>query len=311
MQFNIIYTPYTVRPLNLFLISLIHNTSIHLRLISNACPPDEVDLLHGLAALAPDRISVLVHPTSVMLPHPVLLNELQEMETGKYFAFMDSDILALGDIQPFLEDLLQENAGVFSGSPVWADSPILPNDHPKAGGRFMITEDGFCLGGTYFAIYRNAEISEIRKQTGITFNNYEWAAIPSDIQHIIRQMDLQKERYDNGKVLNILLQHTGHSCLYTEDLPIIHYGGLSRYLTVLIRQEKAMANHKANRSGQENMRLQAESIAMALLAIQQDKPVPQMKLNSRSDTADLIRKSLDHCILLRQHYRTVLQQIGL
>ncbi|MCF8238483.1 MAG: hypothetical protein K9I85_10035 [Saprospiraceae bacterium] len=311
MQFNIIYTPYTVRQLNLFLISLIRNTSVQLRLVSNACPPDEVALLHGLAALAPERVSVLVHPTSDMLPHPVLLNELQEMETGKYFAFMDSDILAMSDIQPFLEDLLQENAAVFSGSPVWADSPVLSNDHPKAGGRFMVTEDGFCLGGTYFAIYRNAEISEIRNNSGMTFSNYEWAAIPSDIQHIIRQMGIQKERYDNGKVLNILLQHAGYRCVYTEEGPILHYGGLSRYLTVLSRQEKAMAYHKAHRGGQEKMRLQAEYLAQALLAIQQDKPVPKMPLSAASDTSKTIRKSLDHCIQLRQHYRTALQQIGL
>ncbi len=311
MQFNIIYTPYTVRPLNLFLISLIHNTSIRLRLVSNACPPDEVDLLHGLAALAPERISVLVHPTTVMLPHPVLLNELQEMETGQYFAFMDSDILALGDIQPFLENLLQENAAVFSGSPVWADSPVLPDNHPKAGGRFMITEEGFCLGGTYFAIYDNAQVKHIRSAYGMSFSHSDWADLPTDIQDIIRQMGLQKERYDNAKVLNILLQHAGQTCIYTETLPIIHYGGLSRYLTVLDRHEEAMAYHKANRSGQEKMRLQAEYLAKALLAIQQDKPVPPMPRDAQSDTADTIRQSLDHCIQLRQHYRTALQQIGL
>ncbi len=311
MQFNIIYTPYTVRPLNLFLVSLIHNTNVSLRLVSNACPPDEVELLHGLASLAPDRVQVLVHPTSTMIPHPVLLNELQEAETGEHFAFMDSDILATGDIQPILATYLQQQAAVFSGSPIWADQPVLRNDQPKAGGRFMITEDGFCLGGTYFAIYDNATVKEIRNTFGMSFSHSDWEDIPSDIQQIIRKMSLVKERYDNAKVLNILLQHAGHSCIYTENLPIIHYGGLSRYLTVLSRQEAAMANHRANRSGQEKMRLQAEYLAQALLDIQHDKPIPQATSSIDKKLSSTIHESLEHCFTLRKHYRTSLQQIGL
>lgn len=311
MQFNIIYTPYTVRPLNLFLVSLIHNTTVNLRLVSNACPPDEVDLLHGLASLAPDRVRVLVHPTSTMLPHPDLLNELQEAESGEYFAFMDSDILAYGDIRPLLDAHLQQHAAVFSGSPIWADRPVLGKNQPKAGGRFMITEDGFCLGGTYFAIYDNARVKHIRSTYGMSFSHSDWGDLPVDIQDIIRQMGLEKERYDNAKVLNILLQHAGHSCTYTEELPIIHYGGLSRYFTVLSRQEAAMANHKANRSGQEKMRLQAEYLAKALLDIQRDKPVPPAADSSGFELSASIRESLEQCFTLRQIYRTQLQQIGL
>ncbi|MBK7344741.1 MAG: hypothetical protein IPJ06_17590 [Saprospiraceae bacterium] len=311
MQFNIIYTPYTVRPLNLFLVSLIHHTSVRLQLVSNACPRDEVDLLHGLASLAPERVEVLIHPSSTMLPHPVLLNELQEIEVGPYFAFMDSDILACGDIQPILTTFLQDYSAVFSGSPIWADRPVLARDQPKAGGRFMITEDGFCLGGTYFAIYNNEHVNRIRKAFGMSFNHSDWDDIPSDIQQIIRQMDLVKERYDNAKVMNILLQHEGHSCTYTEDLPIVHYGGLSRYLTVLSRQEAAMAYHKEHRGGQQKMREQAEYLAQALLDIHDDKPIPPPGHRMSSTLSSTIRESLEECFSLRQEYRTVLQQIGL
>ena len=86
-----------------------------------------------------------------------------------------------------------------------------------------MTSDGYCLGGTYFAIYKNQILSEIRSENSSGFQRIKWAEINPDTKSYLTSLGLRKERFDNGKMLNILLQKQGHSCTFIPCDSIIHF----------------------------------------------------------------------------------------
>ena len=208
-----------------------------------------------------------------MRPHYEVLDTLQVQTDESYFAFMDSDIMALGNFEDQLLSELTETQAVFSARPIWSPDVIRPEGRKKAGGRFMLDRDGFCLGGTYFACYDNAVLNDLRLKEGVGFGFKWWDELSAEHQKKIDGMGRRFERYDNSKVINLLLQANGASCRYMECDEICHFGGMSRFGSVLSKDEERMRWHEKHRSGQRDMRLIAGFMSSAIDCILAYRPV--------------------------------------
>jgi hypothetical protein len=142
---------------------------------------------------------------------------------------MDSDILATGEFMSEMSSYLPQYAGVFSGSPIWCteEERVLGASAPRVRGQFNRTADGVCLGSSYFAIYDNNVLTEFIQSTGIDFRRYWWRQVPHQYQRQVACMGLQRERYDTGKLLNILLFAQGRAIVFVDSLFLQHIGGVS------------------------------------------------------------------------------------
>lgn len=253
LRFNIIYTPGTVRSLRIFVLSLLHHTDCAFRLVTNGCDDAEVATIERFCSIskrlefyrfvekrrAPNKIS----------QHGTVLNHLVELETSSHFCFMDSDIFALGDFMVELRPLLGHYAAVFSCPPVWVTTSdrIASCRSHVFGGPHYATESGIVLGGSYFAVYAIGPLRTVMAETGVTFQKYarpgivrpprltarikeRMAFVRSPLrreQAAIAELGVSADLYDTGKLVNLLLQASGHR-LTGVDLPFLrHVGGLS------------------------------------------------------------------------------------
>ena len=114
-EFNIIFTPGTVKYLSLFLWSLLKWSDCSFRLVSNGCLPPERRYLKKLSRQNP-RLEFWAIPTQNSKPHGLALNYLHAMTHSKHFCFMDSDIFATGDFIGPLARHQDQYAGIFSGA---------------------------------------------------------------------------------------------------------------------------------------------------------------------------------------------------
>lgn len=230
--FNIIYIPGMTKYLKPFVSSLLNSTKCRYRLVSNGCVREEQRLLEAYCSENP-RLEYFLLSSDNIVTHCKALTILQEMEDSDYFCFMDADIFSSG---PFLEEFLpylKQYSGVFSAYPIWCDAKyqLIPNDWPDMGGRHIISSDGVCLGGSYFAMYDNRVLKGFIKSTGINFSRYSWQEIPAQYQEKLLELGLNKNTYDTAKVLNILLQDQGHSLLFIESESLFHLGAMTEFFS--------------------------------------------------------------------------------
>lgn len=228
LQFNIIYTPGTVKHLSFFVWSLLDWSNCSFRLVSNGCHPAEQRYLQNLCA-QDSRLEFWSVPTRNCLPHGQVLNYLQAKNRADHFCFMDSDIFATGDFLRTIPETLLTYAGVFSGLPIWVkkDEVILPHAFRHMVGTFNQSDAGNCLGSTYAALYDNRILTDVMQSTGIGFEEYHWHDIPGDLQQQILKLDLEKETYDTGKVLNLLMLSRNQQLINLDIPSLCHIGGTS------------------------------------------------------------------------------------
>lgn len=228
LQVNIIYTPGTVKHLSFFVWSLLKWSDCSFRLVANGCQPVERRYLQALCA-QDERLEFWAMPTKSSLPHGQVLNYLQAMNSSAHFCFMDSDIFATGDFLTEIIPQLVAHAGLFSGMPIWVkkEEEVLPHDFRHMVGTFNRTDKEVCLGSTYVALYDNHMLTEIMQSTGIGFEEYRWHEIPKDVQDKLINLGLEKDSYDTGKVLNLLLLSQGSKLLNLELPNLCHIGGTS------------------------------------------------------------------------------------
>ena len=103
LQFNIIFTPYTVRYLKPFIASLLKWSDCRYRLVANALSSEDKDQLIELADQH-DRLEFIVLSETGPIEHGKALRWLQERTESPWFCFMDSDIIATG---PFLDQVAE------------------------------------------------------------------------------------------------------------------------------------------------------------------------------------------------------------
>ena len=174
-----------------------------------------------------------------MVKHGQALAYLQKRESSDYFCFMDSDILATGDFLSALVPDLTHQTAMFSGSPLWSspNEQVLPDNDTRMRGWYSTTHTGVCLGSTYFAIYDNDALTRCVDTTGIDFCRYSWSNVPISHQQQLREMGLQKDVYDTGKLLNLLLFTEGRKLVNQNSPCLQHLGGISTYQAGLRSQQ--------------------------------------------------------------------------
>ena len=228
IEINIIYTPGTVKDFSFFVQSLLKWTPASFRLVSNGCLAPEQRYLAKLCRLDP-RLEFRVIPTKSSLPHGQALNYLQALTLDDHFCFMDSDIFATGDFVSEIMPFQSDHDGVFGGMPIWvkAAEEILPAGFRSMTGMFNRTADGLTLGSTFFAVYNNRRLTRIMQSTGVGFEEYRWAEIPTDVQKQINALGLAIDSYDTGKILNLLLLSNGGKLINLDIPSLRHIGGAS------------------------------------------------------------------------------------
>ncbi|MCP4756486.1 MAG: hypothetical protein GY866_36945 [Proteobacteria bacterium] len=228
LEFNIIYTKGTVGPLSFFVWSLLKWSDCSFRLVSNGCLAPEERFLRRLCDQN-NRLEYWTIPTKSCLPHGQVLNYLQTMTRSDFFCFMDSDIFATSDFESRLTGFLKEHTGIFSCAPIWitANDAILPESFRIMSGTHNRSENGVCLGGTFFAIYDNHALTNFIQETGIGFNGYRWSEIPPQFREELSSIRIVKDVYDTGKLLNLLLTNRDHKLIYENSPALCHIGGIS------------------------------------------------------------------------------------
>ena len=88
LTINIIYIRNTVKDLLPLLSTLFEHSKCNYRLVSNACTQEEVDLLKSVSK-RDNRILFRDFGFSEIAHHHFVLNMLLELESSKYFAFID------------------------------------------------------------------------------------------------------------------------------------------------------------------------------------------------------------------------------
>jgi len=238
LRFNIIYTRDTVKYLLIFAMSLLRWSDCSFRLVANGCTDEECDLLERFCERS-KRTVFYRYPSDDILPHGTVLTHLQQMEDSEYFCFMDSDIFATSNFMDDFFPLLREYDGIFSCPPVWCEEGenILDTRNSRIVGKHNRTVNGIELGSSYFAIYDNRLLSEFLMSSDITFDKYSWEDLSGENRDILIGLGLKKERYDTGKLLNIMIQRRGFRIVYRVSSSLHHIGGFSGVKTKIIRSE--------------------------------------------------------------------------
>ena len=228
LKFNINYIPGTAAYLQLFVFSLLKWSDCSFRLVANGCLLEEVRLLQELCDKSP-RLEFFALPSKKMMSHSETLSYLQTLERSDYFCFMDNDIFATGNFLNQFIPYLGQYAGIFSCPPAWwkDEEQVLPSTFQRMGGRYNRTEDGLCLGGSYFAIFDNKLLTQTLRSTGMGFRRYWWGTIPSQYQRQLADIGLKKERYDGGKMPPLLLLTQGEQLIFRDSPDLKHIGGFA------------------------------------------------------------------------------------
>ena len=288
--FNIVVTPGTFRFLQLFTRSLVAQSVVRFRLVSNGCPSEELQLMRDFAVDQGRRIDVLELSSPEMVPHGVALDEIfAACSDGKYFCFVDSDVKAR---QPFMElflDALARFDVVTSCSVAWSDDSVLTPGIPDLVGRHAVGYDGFVYGSSYLAIYARPAVERVRDAWGVTFRAYAFDTLAPRVQHRLAELGRQFRLYDTAKVLNILLQGEGFGLTHLENPALVHVGGISQYLSdpsVLGTGDASLPFFSASGAGRQRWDF-AQWAAAMLRSIVDGEPVPDLP----PDPAQKVRAS--------------------
>lgn len=229
ITFNIIFVRDTVPILSWMLRSLeAWSTNCRFRLVSNGCSESENEILRRICT-GSDRFEFQQFSHDKVVEHGVVLTHLQRQETSPFFAFMDSDIFATGPFLPTFRQHLSSASAVFSCPPFWTNDEIevAPRSHRVLHGEQNRWSDGFCLGGSYCAIYRNYALSQCIQEAGITFKAHWRRGIPERIRKELSSAGMNFEYYDTGKLLNILMGLRGLHLEFFRSKHLSHVGGIS------------------------------------------------------------------------------------
>ena len=208
--FNVIYVPGTARALFDFARSLAEHSAYRFRLVSNACTADEEAFLAGEPQPSLGSSSARSRPRRCSLTARRCSGS-SEVSARDTFACMDSDIFARGAFLTDAESLLGHHVALFSGLPMWQapEERVMPGHFAFMSGRFSETDDGRCLGVSYCAIYRRAELETVMDRTGVTFHRRTWSELSREQRSLLAEMKLEKRSYDTVKLVNVMLMQAG------------------------------------------------------------------------------------------------------
>lgn len=286
LKLNIIYTTNTVKMLWPMTQSVIANSEVQIRLVSNGCTTGEYDFLKDQAS-ADARLALYNYGADEIQQHHVILNELYKLDQGDdYFCFMDSDIFATGPFLSEFLDTLKGNGAVFSCRPA-LKSPDTPEaELNRLQGRHFFSRSGNLVGGSYFAIYRRSKVDSIVDKYGVDFSRVSWHMIPTELQDRLVELELDYIAYDTAKLLNVLFIVEGFAMEYFEHPALYHLGGLSWNRSIL---KESAVEFRSKIEGIENpvfltilkkRRLVANHFSCLIKAIVNKEDLPELPIFS-------------------------------
>lgn len=210
---NVIYTPETAAPLSRFALTLLHWSDCRVQLVANGCTAAEQAQLQTLAQGNP-RLAFLPLAAEQPLIHGEALNRLHDLCDEPVFAFVDSDIFAVGPFMP--ADLSTPLTCFLPPAAFWSQEEEARQAHRHR------------MGCTYFALYDNATLRDLRRRWGIGFDKGRWAALLDAQRAALQALGYEKERYDTGKLLNALLAAAGGRVAFADPANLRHLGGSSQ-----------------------------------------------------------------------------------
>jgi hypothetical protein len=227
LQFNIVYTPGTVRYLRVFVSSLLAFSAASFRLVANGCSAAEREELRRCCAGHP-RLEYLELLSPEVQRHGKVLNYLQSMTRTPYFCVMDSDIFATASWLDRSSERLQHADAVFSGMPLWVarGDDRFPGWFKRLSGEYSHDARGHCLGVTYVAMYDNDLLSAVRAREQVGFEGREWSDVPPRLHSALAAQGLLGRHFDTGKLLNVLMR-ASHRLEFVEEPGLCHVGGAS------------------------------------------------------------------------------------
>ncbi|MBP6802590.1 MAG: hypothetical protein KA362_00635 [Chloroflexi bacterium] len=213
MTLNVIYTANTALPLSRFALTLLRWSACRVRLVANGCAAEEEARLQTLA-LGNPRLSFFSFSPGASLTHGQVLNHLHDECDEPIFAFVDSDLFAVG---PFM--------------PAKLSAPLVCFLPPAAF--WTQEEEGrqrqrHRLGCTYFALYDNQVLRDLRRRWGVGFDKGRWKELSQTQQTQLQALNYVQPRYDTGKLLNALLASEGKTVAFADTSNLRHLGGSSR-----------------------------------------------------------------------------------
>jgi hypothetical protein len=220
---NVIYVEGTARPLSLGALSLLRHTSFRLRLVSNGCSPAEDAHLKSLCASEPRLEFVRLPaearqrrgPAAGRVQHCDAIDHLQRAERSPWFGFVDSDVFAVGPVAGPVAPGRGELLSAFPPTAAW----------PRAHERRLRKRNA--VGSSFFAVYDNAALDELRERTGVGFERYRWQSVPEDLRRLLGAAGHACPKFDTGKLLNTLLALDGATVRWLDDANLRHLGGFS------------------------------------------------------------------------------------
>lgn len=213
LTLHIIYTAHATRPFTLFALSLLRHTPCHIFLVSNGCTPAEEDHLQQLARDHP-RLSFQSLSVATPLLHGHALNRLHDHCQEPLFAFVDSDIYAVGPFMP--ADLSGAVTCFLPPAAFWTQREQ----------RFQQERHRF--GCTYLAIYHDELLRDIRRRWNVGFDLYKANALTDIQRSALQTIGYVRQHYDTAKVLNALFAVDGHAVTFAAAGNLRHLGGATR-----------------------------------------------------------------------------------
>ena len=284
--FNIIYTPNTVKYLWRMTTSVLHHSNFNLRIISNNCEDSEIEFLIKKTENNP-RLELYLYPENRVAMHHDILNHIYTFDKGhEFFCFMDSDIFLNGNAIENLFKKLNSKSALFSGEPILYTPNLSCDGVDRLQGRHFHARNGQLVGGSYFTIYRRKDLNTVMRKTGLMFDRLDWNDIDPNLKVKLKLLNLEYEKYDTAKLLNIFLAYYGFKTIYAESPDLYHIGGFSAEAPekelnwlkkILFRLRKKIGRRKSKFSDVGNRRKKIATYYTTLLtALTKDKKVPPL-----------------------------------
>jgi hypothetical protein len=300
--FNMVWTDSVFGYFSPFLVSLMDHSRARFRLVANRCPPDEIARMERFAARHASRIvEVLEVSSTQMVPHGTALDVVRDRRhDGKYFCFIDPDILARDRFLPLFIDLLETNDAVTSGTSVWAGGGVAKPGDPLLRGEYAFDDQGYVFGSPHVAIYERAALDATCESWGVALGS-SGIDLPDKVRSRLAQIGQVFQLYDTAKIVNMLFQEDGNRFSHVAQPALMHIGGMLHYFSAdqVANAEGEMEPDWAHWKGLNDRFEVARYTAIVLRELSRGRaapPIPATVPASMAASLATVRHELTHLV---------------
>ena len=231
LTWNVVWVGASFESMYPFMANVLSHTTGKLRFIANGCGPEQVEQLRRFRAAHPGRVvEVFEMPEGPAVSHGRCLDLVREQRyDGPWFCLLDPDILFRRSLVADLIAPLADVDVVTSGTEIWSDDNVIPDEFPGVAGEFFFGRDGFVFGSPHLAVYRRPPLDDTCRRWHIGFGS-GGADLTDDARARLAELGQGFLVFDTGKLVNIFMQADGAELRHHDLDDIVHIGGLVHYL---------------------------------------------------------------------------------